>query len=109
MEKHFVYVLLSTRDGKLYIGQTSNHPEFRLREHNLGRVTSTKVRRPFELIYYEMYRLKRDALGREKFLKGGSGHKYLSKQLKWFFDMHRGVEQPGSSQGSILGSSVGNN
>lgn len=27
-------------------------------------------------------KIKKDALGREKFLKGGSGKKYLRKQLK---------------------------
>jgi hypothetical protein len=29
-----------------------------------------------------MYLFKTDALGREKFLKGGSGRTYLKKQLK---------------------------
>lgn len=100
MNKHCVYVLLSLKDNKRYIGQTDNEPKARLKEHNAGQVTSTKSRRPFELIYDEVCIDKRDALGREKFLKSGSGHHYLKKQLKHFFDNYRGVEQPGSSQGS---------
>jgi predicted GIY-YIG superfamily endonuclease len=40
----------------------------------------------YQLIYYESYRNKADALGRERFLKGGSGRKYLRKQLKWFWE-----------------------
>lgn len=43
---------------------------------------STKFRKPLELIYYEAYLNSNDALGREKFLKSGSGHRYLTKQLK---------------------------
>ncbi|MBI4358509.1 MAG: GIY-YIG nuclease family protein [Candidatus Omnitrophica bacterium] len=100
MARHFVYVILSLKDNWLYIGQTDRKPEDRLKEHNAGRVASTKRRRPFDLIYYEMYCDKKDALGRELFLKSGSGHRYLNKQLKWFFQIRRGVEQPGSSQGS---------
>ncbi|MBU9888402.1 MAG: GIY-YIG nuclease family protein [Candidatus Omnitrophica bacterium] len=94
MIKYFVYVLYSLKDRKLYIGQTDRDPEVRLAEHNKGDTPSTKGRRPLDLVYYEMYRDKQDALSREKFLKSGSGHRYLKKQLR------RGVEQLGSSLGS---------
>jgi len=86
MNGHYVYVLLSLKDSQWYIGQTDRQVEQRLREHNQGLVFSTKSRVPFKLIYYEMYTDKNDALGREKFLKGGSGHKYLKKQLKHFLE-----------------------
>ena|SRR3989338_2953446 len=100
MNEHYVYVLCSQKDNEWYIGQTDRHPEERLREHNAGQMVSTKLRRPLELIYYEMYRHKQDALGREKFLKSGAGHNFVRKQLRNFLNHHRGVEQPGSSQGS---------
>jgi len=99
---HYVYVLLSLKDNELYIGESDSLPEERLKQHNSGNTTSTCQRRPFELIYYEMYRDKQDALGREQFLKSGSGHRLLKKQLRHFFEVRRGVEQPGSSLGSIL-------
>ncbi|MDP2653418.1 MAG: GIY-YIG nuclease family protein [Candidatus Omnitrophota bacterium] len=95
-----VYILLSEKDRKLYIGFTEDISR-RLDEHNGGKVESTRHRSPFQLIYCESYLNKKDALGREKFLKSGSGHRYLKKQLKNFFlDIDRGVEQSGSSSGS---------
>ncbi len=82
---YFAYVLLSFKDHKLYIGYSENLKK-RLTSHLLGENPATKNRLPLQLIYYEAYLEKKDAKGREKFLKGGSGHKYLKKQLKHFFD-----------------------
>ncbi len=96
---YFVYVLKSVIDKKLYIGLTEALNE-RVKAHNSGSVESTKNRRPFQLIYYEAYINKQDASGREKFLKSGSGHRFLKKQLKNYFVSYRGVEQSGSSSGS---------
>ena len=103
----FVYILLSKTDKKFYIGFTENINS-RLLAHNSGKVISTKHRRPFELIYYEAYCNRKDAEGREKFLKSGSGHRFIKKQLSNFLAEEatntntetRGVEQSGSSQGS---------
>lgn len=81
----FVYVLLSKIDGLFYIGFTEDVAR-RLNEHNTGKVSSTSSRRPLELIYYEAYIHKRDAEGREKFLKSGSGHRFLRKQLHYFLE-----------------------
>jgi len=82
---YHVYILQSQKDKSLYIGFTENHPDKRLEEHNKGKVPSSKDKRPLKLIYYESYLNKKDALSREKFLKGGSGRKYIKKQLKNFF------------------------
>ena len=78
---YYVYVLFSFKDRKLYIGFTANLKK-RVSLHLLGEVESTKLRLPLQLIYYEAYLDKQDAKGREKFLKGGSGHKFLKKQLR---------------------------
>ena len=80
---HFVYVLRSRKDGEWYIGYSMS-VEGRLEEHNSGRNVSTRERRPLELMYYEAYQDKMDALGREIFLKSGSGHRFLKKQLAHF-------------------------
>lgn len=80
---YFVYVLKSHKDEKLYIGFSANINK-RIEKHLAGKVRSTKFRLPLQLIYYEAYLNRGDARGREKFLKGGSGHKYLYKQLKIF-------------------------
>ena len=101
---HFVYVLLSGKDQKYYIGYTDNI-ENRVKKHNSGSVRSTKNRRPLDLIYYEAYIDRRDASGREKFLKSGSGHRFLKKQLKYFLDKEREARKmtpPASSRASAI-------
>ena len=64
----FVYILRSKKDNKLYIGST-NDLRRRFKEHNEGKVFSTKPRVPFELLYYEAYRSEKDARHREHNLK----------------------------------------
>ncbi|MEK9132347.1 MAG: GIY-YIG nuclease family protein, partial [Patescibacteria group bacterium] len=76
---HYVYILHSSFDGKLYIGQTPDLRN-RLKRHNSGYVPSTKNRRPLTLIYYESYINSQDAKQREIFLKGGKGHEQLKIQ-----------------------------
>jgi len=74
-----------------YIGFTIDLKR-RLKEHLEGKSLFTRKNRKegkWKLIYFEGYTNKKDAEGREKFLKGGSGRKYLKKQLKNY------LEQPG--------------
>lgn len=82
---HFVYVLESLVDKSWYIGYTTE-PKRRLSEHNASKNASTKSKKPWQILYLEAYRDKRDALGREKFLKSGSGRIYLKKQLKHYLE-----------------------
>lgn len=63
-----VYLLRSKLDNSFYIGFAENLEE-RMEKHNQGMVLSTKNLRPMELIYFESYKSKRDALIREKRLK----------------------------------------
>jgi putative endonuclease len=44
---YYVYVLLSLKDNKFYIGYT-NGLKRRLKEHNQGKNVSTKLRRPLK-------------------------------------------------------------
>lgn len=80
---YYVYVLQDTDSSKLYIGYSSDL-KARIKTHQQKRVKSTKSGN-YTLIYYEAYLNKLDALGREKFLKGGSGRRYLNKQLTHYF------------------------
>ncbi|MFA6131790.1 MAG: GIY-YIG nuclease family protein [Patescibacteria group bacterium] len=77
---YFVYVLLSLKDRRLYTGFTTDLDR-RMKEHNEGTTKSTKNRRPFVLLYYEVYRTEQEAKKREKFLKGGNGRAALKQQL----------------------------
>jgi putative endonuclease len=64
----FVYILKSKKDEDLYLGYTPDLRK-RLKEHNLGLVRSTKLRKPLSLVYYESYASKQDAVQREHNLK----------------------------------------
>lgn len=64
----YVYILKSKKDEELYIGSTNDLGR-RIKEHNAGKVTSTKIRKPLELCYYEAYKIEGDARKREHSLK----------------------------------------
>ena len=74
----YVYILRSDKDGKRYIGFTANL-ERRLLEHHTGCVTSTKNRRPLQLIHSEEFFNKLEAEQREKFFKSGKGRAQLKE------------------------------
>lgn len=77
----YVYVLRSKKDGKIYIGVTSNLRQ-RFREHNTKKVGSTRYRTPLILVYYEAYRSFKDAINREKKLKHFKNtYKELKKRI----------------------------
>jgi len=79
--KFYVYVLISERDGLFYTGYTSDIMS-RLNEHNSGKVSSTKNRKPFILIYWEGCLDQQDATRREKYLKSGNGKIYIRNRLR---------------------------
>jgi len=68
MAAYFVYMLKSLKDEKFYTGHTADLKR-RLKQHNGGRVRSTKARRPFELVYWEPLETRREAMLRERELK----------------------------------------
>ena len=78
---YFVYVLKSRKDAKLYYGMTHDL-ENRVKDHNNGFVTSTKSRRPFDLIYFEKVENISSARKREKYFKSGFGRKFIKGKLK---------------------------
>ena len=77
----YVYVLLSLKDNKFYIGFSKNIPQ-RLKDHTAGRNESTKLRRPLKLIYYEAHLNKEDALRREAYFKTSKRKSTLNQILR---------------------------
>ena len=78
---HYVYVLVSVRDNKFYIGRSDDLRQ-RKKAHDEGRVTSTKYRRPLKLIFYEAFGDKKDAVRRELYLKTSKGRSTLKMMLR---------------------------
>jgi len=75
----YVYVLHSLEDHGLYIGFSTNLKK-RIAEHEHGASFATKYRGPWKLIYYEAY------IDRERYLKSGSGRRFLRQQLRHYFE-----------------------
>lgn len=79
----YVYILLSKKDNKLYVGCTEDL-KARLERHNTGSVFATKNRRPLVLIHSENFSNKGDAFNRERFLKSLWGSREKKKILAKF-------------------------
>ena len=82
MSWNYVYVLQSQREKDwLYVGYSQDYKK-RLKKHQDGEVQSTKHFRPLSLIFLEIYKNKRDAKRREKYLKTTKGRTTLRTMLK---------------------------
>ena len=65
---NYVYIL-KCKDDSLYTGYTNNL-ERRIKTHNSGRGAKyTRCRLPAELVYYEVYETKSEAMKREYCIK----------------------------------------
>ena len=90
---HYVYILYSLKDFKLYVGTTINLKK-RLERHNSGMNTSTKGRCPLILIFAESFLNKKDADNREKFYKTGRGREIIKMKLEnTFVDLDKKYKQ----------------
>ncbi|ANQ63330.1 GIY-YIG nuclease family protein [Staphylococcus equorum] len=68
MDKHYIYIV-KCKDGSLYTGYAKDI-EKRIEKHNKGQGAKyTKIRRPVELVYQEMFDTKSEALKREYEIK----------------------------------------
>ncbi len=76
----YTYVLQSIKNSRLYTGSTEDLKN-RLKDHNNGRVISTKPHLPWRLVYYEAHLTKILARKAEIFYKTGQGRRQLKKKL----------------------------
>jgi len=76
----YLYVLLSKKFNKSYVGITINTQE-RLKRHNWGTQKYTKKYRPWVIIYQEEYKSMAAARKREKYLKSAAGRRWMKKVL----------------------------
>ena len=75
----FAYILKSSKDRRFFYGSTRNL-ETRLKDHNKGKVSSTRRRRPLILHYSERCDNVQDARRRVLFFKSKKGFIWLKKQ-----------------------------
>ena len=72
----YIYILKSIKNGKYYIGSTRNL-EKRLKEHNSGKMKSTKGLIPWEIVHTESVSTNSEARKRESYIKKRKSRKYI--------------------------------
>ena len=77
---YYFYTLRFRKSGKLYKGYT-NDLKRRIRDHNSGNSTFTSQNGDFDLVFYEAFICRKDALGAEKYFKSGHGREVLNGKL----------------------------
>ncbi len=76
----YVYILKSEISDRFYVGMSENVDK-RLREHNSGKVKSTKAFKPWKAFFFESFNTRAEAREQEKFYKSGVGRKIIRD--KW--------------------------
>ncbi len=79
----YVYLIYSKSSSQYYIGQTDNLKR-RFLEHKTGKSTYTSQTKDWELIYYEAFLSRKQAMNRERKLKPRS--KAYQELLKRIID-----------------------
>ena len=78
---YYAYILRNSKTYKLYKGHTSDL-ERRLKEHKRGHTKSTKEEsESWEVIYYEEFELREQAIAREKYFKTASGRRFIKSKI----------------------------
>lgn len=79
--------MVKCADGTLYTGWTNN-VEKRLKAHNEGKAGAkyTRTKRPVELVYYEGYATKEEAMSREYAIKQLTRKEKLKLMDFWIED-----------------------
>ena len=73
-----LYILLSEKTNKFYIGSTGNL-EDRITRHNGSRSKSTKTGIPWKLVYTEEFETRGEAMKRERAVKLWKSHERVAQ------------------------------
>ncbi len=76
----YTYVLFSKSHNRFYKGHCQNL-ELRLKEHNSGKTRSIKAFQPWEIIYYEEFQTRGEAVKRERYFKTAAGRRFLKNKI----------------------------
>ena len=75
---YYAYVLRNRKNTNRYIGHCENI-SVRLKNHNDGKVKSTKSFIPWYLAYKDELKTRNEAIEHEKYLKSGIGRQWLDE------------------------------
>ena len=73
---NFVYILYSQRKKRYYTGQTKDLVK-RLERHNSGKVKSTALGMPWEIVWHMLVENRTEALVLEKIIKKRGANRFL--------------------------------
>ena len=77
---YYAYILWSSKSKDFYYGYTDDL-KIRIKQHNDGLVKSTRVYRPWKLVFYASFEIKKLAKDFERYLKTGSGKAFAYKRF----------------------------
>ncbi|MBP7810506.1 MAG: GIY-YIG nuclease family protein, partial [Bacteroidia bacterium] len=85
MEEIFcVYILYSDQHDKIYVGQTHDLIN-RIKSHNIFDTDSFTCKyRPWRVVHLEFFNSRKEALHREKLIKGGKGREWIKMNKEFF-------------------------
>ena len=77
---YFIYILLNELKTRTYIG-VAEDVEKRLKEHNAGRVKSSKPYRSYKIIHTESFNTLSEARQKEKYFKTSTGRRKIREMF----------------------------
>ena len=77
----YTYVLKSINCNYFYKGHCEDL-EIRLNQHNSGMTASIKPYMPFEVVYFEEFATREEAIKGERYFKSAAGRKFLKKKIE---------------------------
>ena len=76
----YAYVIRSIKFNYYYKGHCENL-EVRLSQHNSGVTISIRKYVPFEIVYFEQFETREQAIKRERYFKTAAGRRFLKSKL----------------------------
>ena len=76
----YAYVLKSLTSNYIYKGHCEDL-KIRLSQHNSGMTKSIKPYLPFEIVYFEEFTSRQEAIKREKYFKSSAGRRFLKTKI----------------------------
>ena len=77
---YFSYILYSAKYTRFYKGHCEDLAE-RLKQHNHGHTKSTKPFIPWEIVYFEEFETREEAINRERYFKTAAGRLFLKNKI----------------------------